>query len=173
MMTAEQAKFLAGIYLGTIENEFPTTRKVLAAVPENRLDFKLGDKGKTARELMWHIAGSEAWFGEGVASGSFARAGTEPPPPETAARIVAFYEQAVPAAIAKIKAMSGEQLVQTIDFQGVFNFPAVLYLGIWHSHVVHHRGQLAAYLRAMNARVPSIYGGSADEPFEMPARDTA
>jgi hypothetical protein len=24
-------------------------------------------------------------------------------------------------------------------------------------------------LRAMNVHVPSIYGGSADEPFEMPA----
>jgi uncharacterized damage-inducible protein DinB len=28
---------------------------------------------------------------------------------------------------------------------------------------IHHRGQLTTYLRAMGAKVPSIYGGSADE----------
>ena len=37
------------------------------------------------------------------------------------------------------------------------------------SHTIHHRGQLSTYLRPMGAKVPSIYGGSADEPFEMPA----
>jgi hypothetical protein len=29
-----------------------------------------------------------------------------------------------------------------------------------------HRGQLAAYLRAMGSKVPAIYGGSADEPMK-------
>ena len=33
----------------------------------------------------------------------------------------------------------------------------------------HHRGQLAAYLRAMGSAVPAIYGGSADEPFQAAA----
>jgi hypothetical protein len=28
---------------------------------------------------------------------------------------------------------------------------------------------LSAYLRAVNAHVPSIYGGSADEPFQASA----
>jgi uncharacterized damage-inducible protein DinB len=31
--------------------------------------------------------------------------------------------------------------------------------------MIHHRGQLSTYVRALNAHVPSIYGGSADEPF--------
>jgi uncharacterized damage-inducible protein DinB len=30
-------------------------------------------------------------------------------------------------------------------------------------HGIHHRGQLSAYLRPMGAKVPSIYGPSADE----------
>ena len=32
---------------------------------------------------------------------------------------------------------------------------------------VHHRGQLSTYLRPMGSKVPSIYGGSADEPVQM------
>jgi uncharacterized damage-inducible protein DinB len=29
---------------------------------------------------------------------------------------------------------------------------------------IHHRGQLSSYLRPMGAKVPSIYGPSADDP---------
>jgi hypothetical protein len=32
--------------------------------------------------------------------------------------------------------------------------------------VIDHRGQLAVYLRPMGSKVPSIYGGSADEPWQ-------
>jgi uncharacterized damage-inducible protein DinB len=32
---------------------------------------------------------------------------------------------------------------------------------------IHHRGQLAAYLRPMGGKVPAIYGPSADEPSKM------
>ena len=31
--------------------------------------------------------------------------------------------------------------------------------------MVHHRGQISAYLRAMGSTVPQIYGPSADEPM--------
>ena len=30
--------------------------------------------------------------------------------------------------------------------------------------IVHHRGQITTYLRAMGSTVPQIYGPSADEP---------
>ena len=66
--------------------------------------------------------------------------------------------------------MSGEQLAKQVSFFGVYNLPCVMYLNFWNVHSVHHRGQLSTYLRAMNARVPSIYGGSADEPFTANAQ---
>jgi uncharacterized damage-inducible protein DinB len=31
------------------------------------------------------------------------------------------------------------------------------------NHSIHHRGQLSTYLRAMGARVPSIYGESFED----------
>jgi uncharacterized damage-inducible protein DinB len=51
----------------------------------------------------------------------------------------------------------------------VFNLPAVLYLGFLNNHTIHHRGELSTYLRPMGSKVPSIYGGSYDEPFQAPA----
>ena len=37
------------------------------------------------------------------------------------------------------------------------------------NHSTHHRGQLAAYLRAMGSKVPPIYGDSADYPVQAQA----
>ena len=166
--SAEQAQGLAMVLIGGIENEIPITKKILAAVPQDKLGFTLGEKGRSAKDLMWHIVQADIMFAEGVAAGAFAR----PQPkdaPGTSQEMAAQYESGLTAALAKVKALSGEQLAKPIDFMGAFNFPAVIYLQFMNTHCIHHRGQLSAYLRAMNAYVPSIYGGSADEPFQMPA----
>ena len=168
MFTPDQAKGMSMVFLQSLGNEVPTTRRVLAAVPESQLDFTLGEKGRTARDLMWHIANSEKWFGESILAGSFPM-DQDPPAPATAAEILAFYDAHVPKLADRLSTMSGEQLATPVSFFNVFNLPSVLYMDFWIKHTVHHRGQLSAYLRAMNAHVPSIYGGSADEPFEMPA----
>ena len=44
----------------------------------------------------------------------------------------------------------------------MMNWPAVQFIGFANNHSIHHRGQLAAYLRAMGSKVPNIYGPSAD-----------
>jgi uncharacterized damage-inducible protein DinB len=41
--------------------------------------------------------------------------------------------------------------------------PAVYWLTVMNNHSVHHRGQLAAYLRAAGSKVPALFGRSADE----------
>jgi len=52
-----------------------------------------------------------------------------------------------------------------MEFSGA-KFPAVKYLVWTLVHMVHHRGQLTTYLRPMGSKVPSIYGGSYDEPWQ-------
>ena len=168
-MDPTEAKKLADMFIGGLERERETTRKVVAAIPEHQLDFKLGDKGRTARELAWHLVASEAWFADGIASGDFNQAESTAPPNATVADLLAFYDTEMPGRMARVKALSGEDLAKIVGFFGVMQMPNVVYLGFWNNHSIHHRGQLSTYLRAMNAHVPSIYGGSADEPFEMPA----
>jgi len=167
-MSPNEAKAVAMIFVPGLENEYQTTKKVIAAIPENQLDFKLGEKGRTTRELAWHLIASESWFADGVAAGDFSQQETPMPPNATVADMVAFYN-AVGPKLEKVKGLSGDQLAQVVSFFGVMQLPNVMYMGFWNNHSIHHRGQLAAYLRAMNAHVPSIYGGSADEPFQMPA----
>lgn len=168
-MNPAEAKSLANLFIQGIEHEAKTTAKVVAALPEDQLDFKLGEKGRTARELAWHVVAVDVWFAEGIAKADFSTPEPEAPPKVTVAEMVKHYETGMAAALAKVKALSGEDLAKTVAFFGVFNLPNVMYLNFLNNHSIHHRGQLSTYLRAMNARVPSIYGGSADEPFEMPA----
>jgi uncharacterized damage-inducible protein DinB len=166
-MTNEQAVFLRDQWAAAIDHEIPTTRRVLAAVPEDRKEYRPAEKNKTAFELALHIATSEAWFLDGVINGQF---GNEEPPTEakTIAEVLDWYDKNVPARLARLRETPAEKLVVPVNFFNIANEPAVTYLHFLIIHSVHHRGQLSAYLRPMGAKVPSIYGGSADEPFEMP-----
>jgi uncharacterized damage-inducible protein DinB len=170
-MTPEQATFLLNaVCLPQIQNEQKTTRRVIEAIPADKGDYKPDPKSKSAFELASHIASSECYFLNGVASGSFKNAGG--PIPEsvtTPAQLLEWYDENFAKGAAQVAAMTPDQLVQMIDFHGVFNLPAVTYLSFLSSHSIHHRGQLSTYLRPMGSKVPSIYGGSADEPMAIPA----
>lgn len=171
-MTPEQAAGLAQFLLPQVEEEAQITRKVLAGVPDDeRANYKPSDKCKTGLELSRHIAVVDVWFLNSIADGKFAMEGDESTVPgtETASNIVKFYDEQMAPAIARVKQLTPEQLAKNIDFYGAFNLPAVAYLQFLLKHGVHHRGQLSAYLRPMGSKVPSIYGGSADEPFQMAA----
>jgi uncharacterized damage-inducible protein DinB len=45
------------------------------------------------------------------------------------------------------------------------NIPKLTFLWFILNDEIHHRGQFSVYLRIAGARVPSIYGPSADEPW--------
>lgn len=171
-MTPDQASFLLNtIYLRQIQDEQKTTRRVIEAIPEDKSGWKPDPKAKSAMELASHIAGSECFFMHGVANGKFDRAyGTVPESVKTPAELLKWYDENFPKAVAELTATKPEDLVRSIDFAGVFNFPAIVYTNLLISHSIHHRGQLSTYLRPMGSKIPRIYGGSADEPFEMPAK---
>lgn len=173
-MQTDQAKFLLNVYLNQLKFESDATRRVIAAVPAGKGDYKPDPKSMSASELAWHIASAEMWFMDGVANGEFGSG--EAKMPETlksGADIAAWYEKEFSARVGRLESLSADQLTQKVDFFGVMQDAAVGFLSLAIRHSVHHRGQLSAYLRPMGAKVPRIYGGSADEPFEMPAQTTS
>jgi uncharacterized damage-inducible protein DinB len=157
------ARAIAESQLQTLEFEFPATRKVVAAVTNP--DYKLDPMGRTAFELACHIILTEIQFLEEIAEMKFTM---DPryPTPANVEELLSFCDKKFPEAVAKVRAMTDDQLNTPVDFYGAFNFPDFQYLGFAVRHSVHHRGQLAAYLRPMGSKVPGIYGGSADEPWQ-------
>ena len=163
-MRPEEAKLVADFLLSNIEAEIPATVGVFGAVPPNQLEYRPDALSKSALGLLRHIALEDEWFLNSVADGQF----TPPPDDSDACGIatpqdaVARYQQRMPAAIAKVRGLSGEQLVKDVDLLGMIRMPAVQFLSLMMRHSAHHRGQLSAYLRPMGAKVPSIYGPTAD-----------
>jgi uncharacterized damage-inducible protein DinB len=165
-MDANAASGLKQFLVSNLKSEHEVTKKVIRAVPEDKKGYTPHPTSKNAGDLAWHIAGTELWFLDGVIKGKFDMSGGEPPTPGTIAEMADTYEKGFAALLPGVEALSGEHMAQVADFFGM-KMPIAIYLGWAVNHTIHHRGQLSAYLRPMGAKVPSIYGGSADEPMQM------
>jgi len=173
-LTPEFAAGLRDIMLDGVLRELETTKKVIAAIPDAKSDYRPDSNARTAWELAWHLAESDVQFLDGIADLNFnMESSTEADKPKTIGEIVDWYDRNFKRAAERVRSLTPEQLATPVEFLGMFNFPAVAYLGFLNNHSIHHRGQLAVYLRPMGAKVPSIYGGSYDEPFVPPAEATA
>ncbi len=163
-MTADQATFLLHeLYLGTLKNESGITKKILEAVPADRGDYKPDPASRSAIELTRHIAAADNRFVETVINGVFdTNPSMIPENVKKPAEIAAWYEERYAKNLQALPRLSGEQLTKIVDFRGMFQWPAVKFLMFGLHHTIHHRGQLASYLRCMGAKVPSIYGESYD-----------
>ncbi|HUX10155.1 MAG TPA: DinB family protein [Terriglobia bacterium] len=163
-MGSNEVKTVADFLIADFEREMQTTLRVIEAVPVSHLDYQPDPKSKNALGLVRHITLEDEWLLNSIADGQFAH----PPDQSDACGImnpadaVARYKEKVPAALARVRAMSGEQLAGAIDLLGMIQMPGINFLAMALKHSVHHRGQLSTYLRPMGGAVPGIYGPSAD-----------
>lgn len=162
----EFAKTYRDMVLQGLQQEMQTTKKVVGAIPDARRDYRPDPKARTAWDLAWHLVTVDVQFLEEIAEGKFNMEPRYKEAPKTVAEMVTWYDKNFTRAMAKARAMSGEQLLKNIDFYGIFNFPAFMYLSFVNNHSIHHRGELATYLRPMGSKVPCIYGPSADEEWK-------
>jgi uncharacterized damage-inducible protein DinB len=168
-MTPEQAGFLASVFLPSVQREYLTTRRVLRALPIEKNAFQPHPVARTTIELAWHLASSDVWFLDGFINSKFEMEDDSMPGDLTdTADIVALYEEQFEERFPRVAALSPEFWATPLEFFGIFNHPAVLYLQFMLNHSIHHRGQLTVYLREMGGKVPNIYGGSYDEPMPGP-----
>lgn len=163
-MTADQARALVDVLTGTIESESVATRKVIAAVPHGNRDFKPDPKSRTAWEIAVHLATSDVWFADSILDGKFVWGGDPATPKEMTdpAAVAKWHEKHLAERLAKLRAMTPDQMTRPVEFFGR-TAPAATWLTMMNNHAIHHRGQLAGYLRAAGSKVPAIYGVSADE----------
>ena len=168
-LTPQEADTLAKIFLATVQREAATTSRVLHAVPNDKCSYRPHENSRTALELAWHLAQADIWFLRSFLVGNFEMHEDEESVPSdmSAADIASMYDDAFAIKIEKVKKLTPEFWAKRMEFFGMYNQPAVLYLQFMLNHAIHHRGQLTTYLRPMGAKVPNIYGGSLDEPMEF------
>jgi uncharacterized damage-inducible protein DinB len=163
-MASEKEQFLAAW-----DMEFATTRKIVAAIPEAKRDFRPHERSMTARELAWHLVGLEKFFVEGALARNFVLE-RGPEAPGTLREILGIFDTSHADLVKKLRAADDRALSGTAKFyvapkqMGDVPIMQILWWGVL-LHGVHHRGQLSVHLRMMGEKVPSIYGPSADEPW--------
>jgi uncharacterized damage-inducible protein DinB len=166
-MTPDQAHAAAQLIGQQLQNEWMITYKVLTAIPEDQKDYRPDANARTAFELARHLASADIWFINGVVRGTFEDPDATEPQVSSFKEIGEWYKHAFPRALEQVLAADGLSLAKELNFFGT-RWPGVQYLLFALIHMVHHRGQLSAYLRPCGGKVPAIYGGSYDEPWTGP-----
>jgi uncharacterized damage-inducible protein DinB len=159
--------------LPEFDHEMANTRKAIERVPEDKYGWKPHEKSMSMGRLATHLAELPGLVPNVLQTESFdfAPPGAPPRQPKTAAsraELLEMFDKNVATARAAIAEAADSQLVVVwtllIGGQTLFSLPRIAVLrGMVMNHVIHHRGQLAVYLRLNDVPVPALYGPSADE----------
>lgn len=156
------------MFVQTFERECQTTLKLLKAYPADKGDYKPHEKSRSAKELAWTFV-LEQGLVDMALKGHIDFSQPMPPPPATYAQAVAAFEPACRDTAAKVAKASEADINRMVKFpvgpgkMGDFRSMDVLWTSLMDQ--VHHRGQFSVYLRMVGAKVPSIYGPTADETW--------
>jgi uncharacterized damage-inducible protein DinB len=161
---SDQANFLLqGVYLPGLRNEHRLTKSIIEAIPLDKNDYRPDAISKSALELAWHIVATEMRFMDALPAGEFDLSPRpRPDSVKDSKDLTDWYTDNFERRFEALAKLSNEQLRKIVDFRGMFQLPAVMYLNFVLHHSIHHRGQLSMYLRPMGAKVPAIYGESYD-----------
>src|SRR5260370_16554845 len=98
--TPEFALTYRDMMLDGFAREVETTKKVLAAVPDGKKDYRPDPCARTAWELAWHLANTDVQFLDGIADLKFNMANpAAEDKPKTIAEAVDWYARTIkPAA---------------------------------------------------------------------------
>jgi len=156
--------------LSELDREAARTQRVLEQVPAGRDDWKPHEKSMALGRLAGMIATMPAWVTFIVKQDEL---DLTPPgggewklPSQN--ELVAAHDKSVADARATLQAANDTLLLTTnwklrAGGQVVSEAPRHIALRDMLNHLAHHRGQLTVYLRLLGAKVPAVYGPSADD----------
>jgi len=170
-----EAKIMRSVdpILAELDQEAEVTKRLLAILPEDKLDWRPHPKAKSLGELAMHIAqlqGNVAELGN-----EDVREISDIPTNDHEVKDREQILQLFALSLAKAKDIlsstdderAGKEWKLQKDGQTVFSAPrTAFWRTVLLNHNYHHRGQLSTYLRTLDIPLPSIYGPSADtNPF--------
>ncbi len=153
-------------YAECFKSEKPKFVRVLQAVPGDQAAYRPHPRSTSAGGLAWLLASELRDACEIVDRGEVNY--VETAEPATLAESVAAYERnagELEKRLARLDDAAWEKKARFL-VEGNVAWEATLGEMLWGFlfDAIHHRGQLSSYLRPMGAKVPSIYGPSADDP---------
>jgi uncharacterized damage-inducible protein DinB len=155
-----------------LETEF--SRRLLEAVPADKLDWQPHEESMTLGQLAGHVAEAPSWvFAMGELSFDMADAGDGgeyvPFVPSNSGELMSTFEENAKGFGGFLAERDDEFMNETWTMSAggkeILSLPRDAAIrSILIHHISHHRGQLTVYLRMLGVAVPPTYGPTADHP---------
>lgn len=153
--------------LAEFDDEMARTRRVLAAIPADKLNWKAAEGLQTLGWNAAHLAEIASWPETVVTSDHFDPTPVDGPAYETAEvtsidQLLAQFDEAVQRSRETLAAASAAQLEEnwTLQMAGqpLFTMPKGPCIRKWVlNHSIHHRGILSVYLRMVGVPLTPVY----------------
>jgi uncharacterized damage-inducible protein DinB len=164
---------MSELFAAELDREAEGTRRVLERVPEGRDDWQPHPKSMTLGTLARLVASMPSWIPMvieldelDIAPEGGKKNGN--PKYTTVKDLLQAHDEGVAKAKAALKTVSEDHLMKIWKLKagGAVMDEKPRHIMIRDSvlnHLAHHRGQLTVYLRMNQAKVPPVYGPTADE----------
>ncbi len=150
-------------FLETLKDEALRFRKAIEALPEDKHGYKVHERSREAGNLAAQLA--VQWKAiSGILTMGKPNFDPHEMGTQTKADMLAKFDQGLPQLEKDVQGISDQEWENGQASMGE-HWKDKKYRMAWGFlfDAIHHRGQLATFLRAMGAKVPSIYGPSADD----------
>ena len=155
-------------YLATYERERATTLRVLRAFPAEQSEFKPAERSNVARQLAWTFV-VESTVALRAVRGEPLFAGGWPQAPATWQEVLDAFESVSNALVEALRTADDAVFATKVQFlsgpKQMADYSMMDFLWFMLHDQIHHRGQLSVYVRCVGGKLPSIYGPTADEPW--------
>jgi len=166
---------LKDYFLAQLDREATSTRKAIDRFPEGHSDFKPHPRSMEFGYLAAVVATMIGWIALIIDRDELNLDGPDgaqfrTKPLATKAELLASLDNAIANARRALESTTDEHLAGPWAFKmggnPVSQNPrSIMIADAVFSHLAHHRGQLTVYLRLLEAKVPALFGPSADEHF--------
>lgn len=161
---------IAQAILPEFDREMATTRKMLERFPEDKVEWRPHETCMTLGRLAGHVAEISGWTVPTMTQDKLEIDRSQFTPTIVTKRDEALkqFDETVKNAREVLANASDETFMKPWTFvaggKTVFTIPKIAVMRSFvMNHLIHHRGQLAAFYRIAGVPVPSIYGPSKDE----------
>jgi uncharacterized damage-inducible protein DinB len=159
--------------LAELDRELERSRRALEQMPAGKYDWKPHEKSMILGYLANMVATIPTWIAMQIAQDELdvapapGESKMEQKRMETSAELIEALDKSAASARSAFENTSDEHLKTNWRLLArgnvVMEAPRYVMIQDTINHWAHHRGQMTVYLRLLGAKVPAIYGPSADD----------
>jgi uncharacterized damage-inducible protein DinB len=155
-------------FLNAFEREYQTTLKTLRNYPADQYELTPRPRMNSARHIAWMLVLNQMILDPTLNAPELSPAGL-PESPDSMKELIAQFEKAHAGAVAKLKASNEAQWNTTVKLpvgpKKIGDVRRGDAMWMFLMDTIHHRGQFSVYVRLAGGKLASIYGPTADEPW--------